>query len=120
MDLGKALAQISEINGVLSRAEVYRGYRPRTMAITGVLACCAALLPGLWSLSFSLGIFAARPNLPRGIGWVGLFYLLAGTLLLTPVGTSLGALGMGGAFGFGQLFMALVLYWNLERKPDHV
>ena len=28
------------------------------------------LLPGLWTVLFSLGVFASRPYLPRIIGWV--------------------------------------------------
>ena len=35
-----------------------------------------------WALLFSLGLFSCRPYLPRGIGWVALFYLLAGGGLL--------------------------------------
>src|ERR1700722_17130489 len=35
-------------------------------------------LPGLWGMIFGLGIVAARPHLPAGIGLVGLWYLLAG------------------------------------------
>src|SRR5947209_4114234 len=32
-------------------------------------------LPGLWAALFGLGVFSARPYLPRATGWVGLFYL---------------------------------------------
>ena len=45
------------------------------------------LLPGLWAILFSLGVFASRPYLPRAIGWAGLFYLLAGARLLSQAGS---------------------------------
>jgi hypothetical protein len=78
------------------------------------------MLPGFWAIIFSLGIFAARPYLPRAIGWVALYYLVVGLRLLwlAPGAGSLWGWSLGGAFGAGQLAAALVLYWNLERS-DH-
>lgn len=74
-------------------------------------------LPGLWTLVFGLGLLSARPNLPRAIGWVGCFYLLAGTglLCLANDGSSLSPWGMGLSFGAGQLATAWVLHRNVER-----
>lgn len=79
-----------------------------------------ALLPGLWAVVFSLGAFASRPYLPRGVGWVALYYLICGCVLLSLAqsGASLEAWSMGASFGLGQLFLAMVLYWNLERRPN--
>jgi hypothetical protein len=75
------------------------------------------LLPGLWAILFSLGVFASRPYLPQGIGWVGLFYLVCGCLLLTlaNAGHEVLSWSMPATFGFGQLLLSRVLYWNLER-----
>jgi hypothetical protein len=77
-----------------------------------------ALLPGIWAIVFGLGVFAARPYAPRASGWVGLYYLCAGTcLLLTASGAApLSGWRVGIVFGVGQAAVALVLYWNLERK----
>ncbi len=88
--------------------------------VLGGTALLVSYLPGLWSILFSLGIFASRPYLPRGVGWVGVYYLVAGALLLlqAPRGVSLAPWGMGLAFGLGQLHLAAVLYWNLERRKD--
>jgi hypothetical protein len=74
-------------------------------------------LPGLWSLFFGLGIFASRPYLPRASGWVALFYFVAGVALLwlAPAGIARSPWAVGGTFGVGQLFAALVIYWNVER-----
>ncbi|MEN6627502.1 MAG: hypothetical protein ABFD69_14855 [Candidatus Sumerlaeia bacterium] len=80
------------------------------------------LLPGLWALVFGLGTFAARPYLPRIIGWVALYYLIAGGILLALAGKglALNPWAMGLAFGPGQLLSGLVLYWNLERNGGRV
>jgi hypothetical protein len=77
-------------------------------------------LPGLWAILFSLGLFAARPYLPRAIGWVALFYMVAGFRLLMLEHDTAGVWGwdIGFTFGPGQLAAALVLYWNLERTSD--
>jgi len=77
-----------------------------------------AFLPGLWAILFSLGVFASRPYLPKNIGWVALFYMVAGTVLLAMAGdsSSLSPWGMGLTFGVGQMLAGVVLYWDLERK----
>jgi hypothetical protein len=75
-----------------------------------------ALLPGLWMLLFSLGLFASRRILPRSVAVAAAFYLLAGLFVLTlDVGTALSPWTMGGIFGSGQLLAAGILYWTLER-----
>ncbi|MBE7558585.1 hypothetical protein HS125_06445 [bacterium] len=76
-------------------------------------------LPGLWAILFGLGIFAARPYLPHRIGWVGLYYVIAGVwLLAAPASPAAVVWGMGLVFGVGQLAGAMVLYWNLERENN--
>jgi hypothetical protein len=78
------------------------------------------LLPGLWATCFGIGIFASRPYLPLASGWVALFYYVAGFALLWSAGGAaplpLTGWSVGGTFGTGQLFAALVLWWNLERN----
>lgn len=63
-----------------------------------------SFLPGLWAVLFSLGIFASRPYLPRMIGWVALYYLAAGTVLLAMAGdpTNLSSWGSGLTVGLGR------------------
>ena len=75
-------------------------------------------LPALWACFYGLGLFAARPYLGRGIGWVALFFVLSGLTLLGSSGQSLGFTGMPFVFGFGQLFLAMVLHWNLPRASS--
>jgi len=75
------------------------------------------LLPGIWAICFGIGTFASRPYLPRAAGYVALFYYVAGVVLLWIARgpEPLAGWWVGGTFGLGQTFAALVLYWNLER-----
>lgn len=93
-----------------------------TLVIEQSLGRFIPLLPGLWAILFSLGVFATRPYLPHGIGWVALSYLLAGIVLLrfAENGLSLSPWGMGLTFGGGHLATAAVLYWSLERNGSDV
>lgn len=77
-------------------------------------------LPGLWAVTFGLGVFASRPYLPRATGWVALYYVLAGLGLAATAGAPVPApWSVGGVFAVGQLATAAVLYANVERTaPD--
>jgi hypothetical protein len=75
------------------------------------------MLPGVWAMLFSLGIFASYRLLPKPTFWVATFYMIAGTMLLTLGENALSPWAMGVPFGIGQFFAAAVLYWTLER-PD--
>jgi hypothetical protein len=76
------------------------------------------LLPGLWGVLFSLGIFASSRLLPRPVVVVGLYYLVCGALSLgfAQGPTALSPWVMGCTFGGGQLLAAAVLYLTLERN----
>lgn len=89
-----------------------------TVLLTRLDATHIEILPGLWALLFALGLFSVRPYMPRAIGWAALYYLVTGSVLLwlAALDLSLSPWGMAFTFGVGQLFAALVLYWNLERK----
>lgn len=69
-------------------------------------------LPGLWAAVFGLGLVAARPHLPAGVGPVGLAYVGAGAyhLLRTLPGAEPDGWAVGGVFGVGHLLTALVLW----------
>jgi hypothetical protein len=88
-----------------------------TVALTRAGAEFVPHLPGLWAVLFALGVFAARPYLPHATGWVALFYLAAGALLLAAGPADLAHAGgaFGGLFAAGQLATAGVLHRNRER-----
>jgi hypothetical protein len=69
------------------------------------------MLPGLWELIFSLGIFASCRFLPRRMFGVGLWYLVAGLACLAVESgqQTLSPWAMGVPFGVGQLLVASVL-----------
>ncbi len=69
------------------------------------------MLPGLWELVFSLGIFASCRFLPRPMFGVGLWYLAAGLACLAIESShqTLSPWAMGIPFGVGQLLVASVL-----------
>jgi hypothetical protein len=78
------------------------------------------MLPGLWQVLFSLGIFASCRLLPRPTFWVAVFYLAAGlaTLALARGEHAFSPWAMGVPFGFGQLLASAVLYLTLECSDD--
>ncbi len=77
----------------------------------------AWMLPGVWAVLFSLGIFASCRLLPRATFWVGAYYLFAGVLALALARGehAFSPWAMIATFGVGQTMAAGVLYWFLER-----
>ncbi len=77
-----------------------------------------ALLPGMWQILFSLGIFASARLLPKPIFAIGAWYLASGilVLILARGNASLAPWCMGLPYGLGQLVAAGILYWTLERR----
>ena len=74
-----------------------------------------AMLPGLWQVLFSLGVFASCRLLPRATWAVAAFYLGTGLICLSIGDSALSPWAMGLPFGLGQSLAAAILYWNLER-----
>lgn len=93
--------------GALLTLSIYRG-APQV----------AWMLPGLWSFTFALGVFASYRLLPPQVFWIGSYYLVCGVLcLLYGQGEqAFAAWQMGITFGGGQLISAVILYWTLERS----
>jgi hypothetical protein len=77
------------------------------------------MLPGLWQIVFSLGLFASCRSLPRGMFVVGVWYLAAGlATLAVSAGTPFSPLAMALPFGIGQFLMAFVLYRATGENDD--
>lgn len=75
------------------------------------------MLPGLWALTFALGIVASLPLLPRAIYWVVAYYMMTGAICLGFARDehALAPWTMALTFGGGQLLTAAILHWKLER-----
>lgn len=76
-----------------------------------------AMLPGLWAVLFSLGVFASCRLLPQAMWCVGTWYLVSG---IAAIGfcrevAAFSPFAMAGTFGIGQLLTAVVLHCSLER-----
>jgi hypothetical protein len=71
------------------------------------------MLPGLWQIFISLGVFASVRSLPRTVALAGAWYFLAGffTLLLASGSHALSPWTMGLPFVIGQSLMAALLHF---------
>ena len=91
--------------------------------LTAVVARAAPqslwMLPGLWQMLFSLGVFASCRFLPAGTFWVGVWYLATGMACLA-IGPDVAASPweMGLPFGVGHLMVAGVLQFGYRRDNE--
>jgi hypothetical protein len=71
------------------------------------------MLPGLWQVLVSLGVFASVRSLPRTVAFAGAWYFVAGFtgLLLASQSHTLSPWIMGLPFVIGQLLMAALLHF---------
>jgi hypothetical protein len=78
------------------------------------------ILPGLWQILFSLGVFASARFLPRAVFGVAAWYLIAGLICLSWAATdrTLSPWMMGLPFGIGQLLAAAILQWSETKTHD--
>jgi hypothetical protein len=88
-----------------------------TLAIARFAPAGGTLLPGLWAITFGLGLFASLRQLPAPTVLVAAFYLIAGTAALTTCqgDSALSPWVMVGTFGLGQFLLAATFYFGLER-----
>jgi hypothetical protein len=77
------------------------------------------MLPGLWQIIYSLGVFSSCRFLPRPVAAVGAWYLLAGlTCIALADNRALSPWAMGIAFGAGQLLVAGILLFTAKGGND--
>ena len=71
------------------------------------------MLPGLWQVLVSLGVFASVRSLPRSVALGGAFYFLVGftVLILASQSHTLSPWTMGLPFAIGQSLMAAILHF---------
>jgi hypothetical protein len=91
-------------------------------AMAGVLLAAALwkfapeaqwMLPGLWQVLVSLGVFASVRSLPRSVALGGAWYFVSGfaVLILASQSHALSPWTMGLPFVIGQSLMATILYF---------
>jgi hypothetical protein len=93
------------------------------LLLTAVLVRAAPqslwMLPGLWQILFSLGVFASCRFLPRGTFWVGVWYLATAMACLAMGPEAAGSpWEMGIPFGVGHLMVAGVLQFGYRRNHE--
>ena len=78
------------------------------------------MLPGLWQIVFSLGVFACCRFLPRAIFAVGIWYLVAGLacLVFAQGDQAFSPWAMGIPYGVGQLLVAAILQRYAAGESD--
>lgn len=78
------------------------------------------MMPGLWQLFVSLGIFASVRTLPRNIMLVAGFYFVSAfaSLMLAEHRHDLSPWLMGVPFFAGQMLMAAILYFSAGEADD--
>ena len=74
------------------------------------------MLPGMWQVIFSLGVFSSCRFLPRTTVAAGGWYLLTGlTELALGDNRALSPWGMGVPYGAGQMLLAGILLWAMRE-----
>jgi hypothetical protein len=91
--------------------------------VTVVLVRCVPaavwMLPGLWQIVFSLGVFSSCRFLPRSMVAAGAWYLLTGlTLLSLADNRALSPWAMGIPYGAGQMLVAGILLSAAKEDRD--
>ncbi|MEJ2116911.1 MAG: hypothetical protein P8Y67_09900 [Alphaproteobacteria bacterium] len=78
------------------------------------------MLPGLWQVLVSVGIFASVHALPRGIAFAGAWYLLSGLTVLALASQDhlLSTWHMGIPFAGGQFLTAAIMYYAFGKSDD--
>jgi len=82
-----------------------------TIAIVRYVPAATWMLPGLWQIVYSLGVFSSCRFLPRAIALAGAWYLLTG-LCCVVLGNAraLSPWAMGIPYGAGQMVVATILF----------
>lgn len=93
-----------------------------TLVLVRYVEAAVWMLPGLWLVIFSLGVFSSCRFLPRPMVVAGAWYLVAGLSALAMDGArALSPWVMGISFGAGQLLVAaILLFSSATEESDEV
>ena len=79
------------------------------------------MVPGMWQIIFSLGVFSSCRFLPRPMIAAGAWYLLTGLVCIALGDTrALSPWAMGIPYGVGQLLVATILLLNSKDGVDAI
>jgi len=78
------------------------------------------MLPGLWQILFSLGVFASCRCLPKPMLLVGVWFLLTGMACIAlGDARALAPATMSGAYGIGMALVAVIHFLSAKKEsPD--
>jgi hypothetical protein len=90
-----------------------------TIVLVGSVPGATWMLPGLWQIMFSLGIFSSCRFLPKPMLAAGVWYLATGLLCIALGGSAaFSPYAMGIPFGGGQLLIAAILLFSTSKEPE--
>ncbi len=79
----------------------------------------AWMLPGLWQIIFSLGVFSSCRFLPRPMVAAGCWYMAPGLICISfGDARALSPWAMGVPYAFGQLLVAGILYFTANEASN--
>ena len=91
-----------------------------TLVLVRYAPQAAWMLPGLWQVIFSLGVFSSCRFLPRPMLAAGVWYMATGLACLSfGDARALSPWTMGLSYGFGQLLVAGILYFKSNEAKDN-
>ena len=87
-----------------------------TIVLVRYVPAAPWMLPGIWQIIFSLGVFSSCRFLPRPVAAVGAWYLLTGLVCIALAdGRALSPWAMGIPYGAGQLLVAGILLCSTQE-----
>jgi hypothetical protein len=90
-----------------------------TLVIARGVPSALWMLPGLWQIVFSLGVFSSCRFLPRFMAAAGAWYLLSGlTCIAIADSRALSPWAMGIPYGAGQLLVASILFFGAKEGRE--
>ncbi len=90
-----------------------------TIVLVRYVPAALWMIPGIWQVIFSLGIFSSCRFLPRPMLAAGAWYLLTGLVCIALGGSrALSPWAMGIPYGAGQLLVAAILLFSTHEGTD--
>jgi hypothetical protein len=90
-----------------------------TLVLVHYVPAALWMIPGIWQVIFSLGVFSSCRFLPRPMLVAGAWYLLTGLVCISLGGSrALSPWAMGIPYGAGQLLVAAILLFSAHEGTD--